>query len=88
MRVGGVLPYYFEVGLGESGMTALAGLLPYLDLAHVAQVRGSVERHLQLRENGQGGTPAQLLLHSDRASYSPLGYPFKRSSRRLQARRA
>lgn len=64
MRIGGVLPYYYEVEPGKPGMTALAGLPPYLDLAQVAKVRESVERHIHLLENGQGWTAAQLVTHA------------------------
>ena len=64
MRIGGVLPYYYETGPGESGMTALAGLPPYLDLGRVAQIRELVERHIHLRENGQGWTPFQMITHA------------------------
>ena len=63
-RIGGVLPYYIEVEPGKSGMTALAGLSPYLDLMQVAKIRESVERHIHLLENGQGWTAAQLVTHA------------------------
>jgi len=63
-RIGGVLPYYIEVEPGKSGMTALAGLSPYLDLMQVVKIRESVERHIHLLENGQGWTAAQLVTHA------------------------
>ena len=64
MRIGGVLPFFYETEPGGSGMTALAGLPPYLDLARAAQLRGSIERNIHLRENGQGWTPAQLVMQA------------------------
>ena len=64
MQIGGVLPYFYEMEPGESGMTALAGLPPYLDLARAVALRESVERHIHLRENSQGWTPCQLVTHA------------------------
>ena len=64
MRIGGVLPYYYGIEPGGSGMTALAGLPPYLDLARAAQLRESIERNIHLRGNGQGWTPAQLIVQA------------------------
>lgn len=61
MRIGGVLPYYYEEEPGESKLTALAGLAPYLDLAHIVRIRELVEKHVHLRAHGQGWTPAQLV---------------------------
>jgi len=62
MRVGGVLPYYLEEEKSGSGMTALAGLIPYVDLMYVAGLRDSIERHICLRDNGQGWTPTQMVM--------------------------
>lgn len=62
MRIGGVLPYYYEEEPGESKLTALAGLAPYLDLAHVVRIRELVEQNIHLRTQGQGWTPAQLVV--------------------------
>lgn len=62
MRVGGVLPFYLEEEKSDSGMTALAGLTPYVELIHVAEVRASTERNICLRDNGQGWTPAQMVV--------------------------
>lgn len=61
MRVSGVLPYFLEEDDSPSGMTARAGLMPYLDLMQVARVGVSAQCHIQLRNNGQGWTPAQLV---------------------------
>lgn len=63
MRIGGVLPYIYAVDPADKAMTALAGLPPYLDLAQVAAMRESIERHLSPLLNSQGWTPAQWVLH-------------------------
>jgi hypothetical protein len=74
MRVGGVLPYYIEAEPGESGMTALAGLSPYLDLMRVVKLRESVEAaHPPAREwsgldCSSVGDAAVLLNHRRRAT--------------------
>lgn len=47
----GVLPFKYEEEAKEVGMTALAGLPMYLDLAHVVGMRESIERHV----NGRTG---------------------------------
>jgi len=43
-------------------MTALAGLPVYLDLAQVMGLSKSIEKHLKIRENGQGWTDSQIIL--------------------------
>lgn len=62
MRVGGVLPFYVEEEKSKARMTALAGLTPYLELIHVIGIRQSIERNICLRDNGQGWTPAQMVV--------------------------
>jgi hypothetical protein len=62
MRVGGVLPYYLEEEKSDSGMTALAGLIPYVDLMHVVGLRESIKRNICLRDSGQGWTPTQMVM--------------------------
>jgi hypothetical protein len=42
-------------------MTALAGLPTYLDLAYVAGLSPSIQRHLRLREGKQGWSDAQVI---------------------------
>ena len=42
----GALPFKYEEEAKVGGMTALAGLPVYLDLAHVAGLRKSIERHV------------------------------------------
>lgn len=61
MRVVGVLPYILGAALGKTKLTALAGLAPYLELAHAVGIREWVEQHIHLRQHGQGGTPSQWL---------------------------
>ena len=43
-------------------MTALAGLPLYLELAEVAGLPEAIQRHLGLRERGQGWTDAQIVM--------------------------
>ena len=42
-------------------MTAMAGMMTYLELMHAAGLRSSVERHVGLRECGQGWTDSQVV---------------------------
>ena len=55
----GVLPFKYEEEKKTTGMTALAGLPVYLDLAHKIRLTKSIQRHLKVREEGQGWTDAQ-----------------------------
>ena len=57
----GVLPFQYQEEKISSGMTALAGLPTYLDLAYVAGLSQSIQRHLKLREGKQGWSDAQLI---------------------------
>jgi hypothetical protein len=59
----GVLPFSYECEPNESGMTALAGLPAYLELAAVAGLPASLQRHLEgchLKE--QGWTDTQIIM--------------------------
>jgi len=56
----GVLPFKYEEEKKETGMTALAGLPVYLDLATVMGLGESIERHLHIKQ--QGWTDKQILL--------------------------
>ena len=59
----GVLPYKYEEERSEAGMTALAGLPIYLDLAQwVLGVGDSIRSHVHVREWGQGWTDEQAVL--------------------------
>ncbi len=52
----GVLPFKYEAEKKTTGMTVLAGLPAYLDLAKVIGLSKSIQRHLKVREGGQGWT--------------------------------
>lgn len=57
----GVLPFKYEQRRQCGGMTALAGLPVYLDLAHVMGLSKSVRKHLSVRGSGRGWTDAQVV---------------------------
>ena len=50
----GLLAFQYEQEKGSTGMTGLSGLMTYLELMQAAGLRSSVERHVRLRERGQG----------------------------------
>jgi len=58
----GVLPYKYEEERSESGMTGLAGLPIYLDLASVLGVAESIGTHVHVRDSGQGWTDEQAIV--------------------------
>lgn len=58
----GILPFKYETEKKESGMTAMAGLPIYLDLAKVIGLSKSIEKYLKIRENKQGWTDTQMVL--------------------------
>lgn len=58
----GVLPFQYVEEQKSSGMTALAGLPLYLELAEVAGLPESIRQHLGLREHGQGWTDTQIVM--------------------------
>ncbi len=59
----GVLPFRYECERTGSGMTALAGLLPYVELAAVSGLSDSVRRHLQVcADQEQGWTDTQIVI--------------------------
>jgi hypothetical protein len=58
----GVLPYKYEEESNHAGMTALAGLPIYLDLASVLGIGDCIGAHLHVRELGQGWTDEQAVL--------------------------
>ena len=57
----GALPFKYKEQLPGGGMTALAGLPVYLDLAHVMGLSRSVEKHLEVRANGRGWSDSQVI---------------------------
>jgi len=58
----GVLPYKYEEERNGGGMTALAGLPIYLDLATVLGIDDCIRAHMHVRESGQGWTDEQAVL--------------------------
>jgi hypothetical protein len=59
----GVLPFSYECEPHESGMTALAGLPAYLELATVAKLPDSLQRHLEgCHLKQQGWTDTQIIM--------------------------
>ena len=56
-----VLPYKYEEERAERGMTALAGLPIYLDLASLLGVGDSIRAHVHLRKSGQGWADEQAV---------------------------
>ena len=57
----GVLPFQYQQENGSPGMTALSGLIIYLELLHASGLKSSIERHVGLREYGQGWTDSQIV---------------------------
>jgi len=58
----GILPFKYETEKNTTGMTALAGLPVYLDLARVIGLSKSIEKHLKVRKGEQGWTDSQIVL--------------------------
>lgn len=58
----GILPFKYEAEKKTTGMTALAGLPAYLDLSRVIGLSKSIQRHLKVRQGGQGWTDSQMVL--------------------------
>ena len=58
----GVLPFQLERERESTGLTALAGLPLYLELAHVAGVWRSAAEHVQTGRDSQGWSDAQMVL--------------------------
>jgi hypothetical protein len=59
----GVLPFQYEKEKNDTGMTSLAGLPTYLDLAHVMGLSDSIRKHINVRsESSQGWTDVQLVM--------------------------
>ena len=58
----GLLAFQYEQEKGSTGMTGLSGLMTYLELMQAAGLRSSVERHVRLRERGQGWTDSQMII--------------------------
>src|ERR1039457_71876 len=58
----GVLPFNYEAEKNRSGMTALAGLPTFLDLASVCGLQASIDRHVGVRRGMQGWRDPQVVM--------------------------
>src|SRR5450631_4191063 len=58
----GVLPFKYEAEKNRRGMTALAELPTYLDLASVCGLQASIDRHMGVRRGGPGWSDAHTPL--------------------------
>jgi len=58
----GVLPFKYQEEQTTTGMTALAGLPVYIELAHTLGLFESIDRNLTVREDGQGWSDRQMAL--------------------------
>lgn len=60
----GVLPFQYQEQKHVTGLTALAGLPSYLDLAQASGLRDSLCRHLKIRsDSNQGWSDHQIVMH-------------------------
>ena len=57
----GLLPFQYEEEKNTTNMTALSGLVTYLELMRASGLRPSVERCVGLRREGQGWTDSQIV---------------------------
>ncbi len=58
----GVLPFKYEEERKGTGTMSLGGLPLYLDLAEVIGLNKSVQKHLKIRDGGQGWSDAQIVI--------------------------
>lgn len=59
----GALPFKYEEEKSGQGLTALAGLPVYMDMARVMDLAGSIDRHVGVRKNSsQGWTDSQIVM--------------------------
>lgn len=58
----GLLPFQYEVEKTSGGMTALAGLPTYLELAHLMGLRRLILDHVQARNGNRGWTDDQMIM--------------------------
>ena len=58
----GALPFKYEQEKKGLGLTALAGLPLYLDMAQVMDLAGSIDRHVTVRKDSQGWTDSQVVM--------------------------
>jgi len=57
----GILPFKYEEEKKSTGMTALAGLPLYLKLVQKTGLGKSIQKHIKVRESGQGWTDSQIV---------------------------
>lgn len=57
----GVLPFQYGTESRAGGMTGLAGLAVYLEMAEAMGLGESIRRHVKVREGGQGWTDRQVV---------------------------
>ena len=57
----GVLPFKYEAEKDRSGMTVLAGLPTYLELASLCGLQASIDRHVGVRRGTQGWSDGQVV---------------------------
>lgn len=57
-----LLPFKYEQERSEAGMTGLGGLPLYLELAAAVKLGEVIERHLRVREGGQGWTDSEMVM--------------------------
>jgi hypothetical protein len=58
----GILPFKYEEEKRTGGMTALGGLASYVELSYVMGLSEAVGRHVNLRNEGQGFTDAEVVM--------------------------
>ena len=59
----GVLPFQYQEQSTAAGLTALAGLPTYHDLAQASGLRDAIRSHLTVRGQGcQGWTDSQMVM--------------------------
>jgi hypothetical protein len=58
----GIRPFQYEIDKKPGGMTALAGLPLYLDLAHLIGLRRLISEHVRARQGDRGWTDDQIVI--------------------------
>jgi hypothetical protein len=58
----GILPFQYEIEKRNGGLTALAGLPLYLELAHVMGLPRLIADHVRARQGDQGWTDDQMIM--------------------------
>ncbi len=58
----GILPFKYEEEKKTTGMTALAGLPLYLELAQKTGLSEAIQKHIKVRESTQGWTDNQIVM--------------------------